>query len=74
MGKAVTAARQPDATQPGAGLPPGTCAADLTSYLRRKPAALERHKAEFWCRPEIASHTRRSRCTPPSATTWPRPA
>ena len=30
--------------------------------------------AEFQCRPEMASQTRRSRCTPRSATTWPRPA
>jgi LmbE family N-acetylglucosaminyl deacetylase len=35
------------AEQPVAGLPPGTCAVDVTSYLDRKLAALARHRTQY---------------------------
>jgi LmbE family N-acetylglucosaminyl deacetylase len=35
------------AEQSAAGLPPGTCAVDVTSYLDRKLAALARHRTQY---------------------------
>jgi len=35
------------AEPPAAGLPPGTCAVDVTSYLHRKLAALARHRTQY---------------------------
>jgi LmbE family N-acetylglucosaminyl deacetylase len=32
---------------PAAGLPPGTCAVDVTSHLHRKLAALARHRTQY---------------------------
>jgi LmbE family N-acetylglucosaminyl deacetylase len=39
----ATSAAEP----PPAGLPPGTCAVDVTSYLPRKLAALMRHRTQY---------------------------
>ena len=33
--------------EPPAGLPPGTCAVDVTSYLHRKLGALARHRTQY---------------------------
>ncbi len=42
-GAGATSAAEP----PAAGLPPGTCAVDVTSYLHRKLAALARHRTQY---------------------------
>jgi LmbE family N-acetylglucosaminyl deacetylase len=42
-GASATAAAEPFA----AGLPPGTCAVDVTSHLHRKLAALARHRTQY---------------------------
>jgi len=68
------AGRGAGADSAAAGLASTTCAVDVTCYLHRKLAASEYLRPSFQCRPEITSHMRRSRCAPPSATTWPRPA
>ncbi len=38
---------------PPAGLPPGTCAEDVTSYLRRKLAALALHRTQYPVVPSV---------------------
>jgi Cyclic nucleotide-binding domain len=42
-GAGATSAAEP----PAAGLPPGTCAVDVTGYLDRKLAALARHRTQY---------------------------
>ncbi len=42
-GAGATSAAEP----PAAGLPPGTCAVDVTTYLHRKLSALSRHRTQY---------------------------
>jgi hypothetical protein len=42
---------------PVAGLPPGTCAVDVTSYLHRKLAALARHRTQYPIVPSMLPHS-----------------
>ena len=44
-GRGAGAARAAD--PPAAGLPPGTCAVDVTSYLHRKLGALAQHRTQY---------------------------
>jgi len=45
------------AEPPAAGLPPGTCAVDVTSYLHRKLAALARHRTQYPIVPSMLPHS-----------------
>jgi LmbE family N-acetylglucosaminyl deacetylase len=45
------------ADPPAAGLPPGTCAVDVTSYLPRKLGALARHRTQYPIVPSMLPHS-----------------
>jgi len=45
------------AEPPAAGLPPGTCAVDVASYLHRKLAALARHRTQYPIVPSMLPHS-----------------
>jgi hypothetical protein len=55
------AGRGADATSaaelPAAGVPPGTCAVDVTSYLHRKLEALARHRTQYPIVPSMLPHS-----------------
>lgn len=52
-GAGATSAAEP----PAAGLPPGTCAVDVTSYLHRKLQALARHRTQYPAVPSMLPHS-----------------
>src|SRR5262249_49734835 len=59
-GAGATGAAEP----PSAGLPPGTCAVDVTSYFHRKLGALARHRTQY---PIVPSMLPRACCKACSA-------